>query len=984
MPAQLHKSRLTPVALAVFATLTSPQLFAQSTDQKTEQSASQEVVVSGSRIKRDNYSTSAPLQIIRNEDSVLAGFTTTAEVLQGTAVTGGQAQINNAFGGYVTDGGPGANTIGLRGFTPTRSLILLNGRRMAPSGTRGAVGAADLNTLPTSIVDRIEILKDGSSSIYGSDAVAGVINIITKKNLTGITTSLNVAATEAGGGNSTVFSLAGGFVKDKSRFSGSYQYTERTSLTLADRDWTRCNTDYRRTSSGGVVGEWGSWDFKDPVTGQPKCYPITGTGSNGVTINTIGTSSVAGVGALGSVGTVFNRWRPNAKVTTGLVGYEGVGGGANNLNVRDVFEPRMLNRSLISPTTNHNIYAQGGVDLDVLGNAELYYEVLINRRDSSQTGYRQLSLDYARGSPLIPANLAFSNLGVPSAITNGANIGVRGFIGFGNDTSSQTVDFNRVVVGMRGALGKSGWDYDIAATSTTSKGSYTFESFLTDRMARSLDVVATATGFACKNPADGCVAAPPLSAAVVGGVLPAEWVNYVWRPVTGLSKFKEDVVTATATGALFSLPYGKVKAAVGAEVRRNAIDDTPAADSIAGNLYNLTSSAVTRGSDSAKDLFAEVEVPLLKNVPGAQELSLNASSRWADYKSYGSGSTYKLGALWSLEKWVTLRATTGTSYRAPALYEQFLGPTTGFLSGTGDPCNSWDNPALAGSIRAKNCQSEGLPPGFTQNSSLTVVNNGGAAAGLKAETSKNMTLGLVLQPALPSGWGDLSFAVDRFAITVDNGVARAGASSILSRCYDDPGFRSSGGFCRLVTRNANNTLRINDSFVNLATDVVQGVDYTARYSTNLGAGRFRVNMNATRFTKQANKLFSSDPLVDVNGTITNPMWSGNIDMNYSLKDWNFFWGVDWVGSTESNTYFGLDDKTSTYKFDTPTYVRHNVSVRYNNPVGKWNVVVGLRNLTDVKPPMISQGAYNRVGNAPLYSGYDYVGRTYFVNMNKSF
>lgn len=977
MASRIRNVKLSPIMVAVIAAMAAPMAYSQSADQ--------EVVVSGSRIKRDNYSTSAPVQIIRNEDAVLAGFSSTTEVLQGTAVTGGQGQINNAYGGFVTDGGPGANTLGLRGFAPTRSLILLNGRRMAPSGTRGAVGAADLNTLPSSIVDRVEVLKDGASSIYGSDAVAGVVNIITKNNLTGVTAALNQTATEQGGGNTTNFSLAGGFVGDKARFSGSFNHTNRTDMTLRDRDWTQCNTDYRRKLVNGVMGDWGSWDYVDPTTGKPKCYPITGTGSNGVTINTLGTATRAGVPAAGAVGTTFNRWRPNAAVTTGLVGWEGVGGGANNLNVRDVLSDQKFNSSLISPVTNNNLYGQGSVNLNTLGDAELYYEFLMNRRESSQVGFRQLSLDYMYGSPLIPAQLATSLFATPTVISNGQYVGVRGFIGFGNDKSTQTVDFSRAVVGMRGALGKSGWDYDVVAMRSESKGSYMFQSFLTDRMAKSLDVVASGNGYVCRDASGGCVAAPALTPAVIGGQLPAEWVKYVWQDVTGLTKFKEDVVTATATGTLFSVPAGKVKAAFGAEVRRNSIDDTPAADSISGNLYNLTSSAVTRGSDSAKDVFGEIEVPLLKNVPGARELTLNASSRWADYKSYGSASTYKLGALWSLEKSVSVRATTGTSYRAPALYEQFMGATSGFSSAANDPCNNWDSVSNVGSNKAANCASEGLPAGFQQTSSLTIINNGGAAAGLKAETSKNLTVGVIVQPELPSGMGDISMAMDRFAITVNDGVSRAGSGSILSRCYDSVGFKAAGAFCRLVTRTpGSNALRVNDSYVNLATDIVKGYDFTARYSNNVSNGKLRVNFSATRFDVQANKLFADDPLDNANGTLGSPKWSGNLDVNYSAKDWTYFWGLDYVGGADSYGYYGLDPATSSYKFDTPAYFKHNISVKYRNPVQKWDLVVGVRNVTDVKPPVISQGAYSRVGNAILSSSYDYFGRTFFVNMNKSF
>ena len=993
-----------PVALAVMALVlmqsagaqTAPESTAapETTQKSTPTQALEEVVVSGSRIKRDNFSTAAPVTIIRNEDAVSAGFTSTAQVLQSTAITGGQGQINNAYGGFVTDGGPGANTIGLRGFGPTRSLVLLNGRRMAPSGTRGSVGAADLNTLPNSIVDRIEVLKDGASSIYGSDAVAGVVNIITKKNLTSFNVDASTSRPVDGGGNTSNFSISGGHVADDWRFLASYQVNDQEGLTLGQRDWTRCNTDYRRTSVNGVVGDWGSYDYVDPATGKPKCYPISGTGSNGVTINAIGvgtntsgTSVVPGVGAPGSVGTTFNRFRPNAAVTTGLVGYEGVGGLTNNLNVRDTFEPRMLNKTVLSPVRNQNVYAQGGIDLRALGDAELYYEVLLNRRDSSQTGYRQLSLDYQQGSPLIPAGLASSVIYAPQLTTNGKNVGVRAFIGFGNDVSSQTVDFSRVAAGLRGALFNSGWDYDVSMVSSQSNGSYTSYAFLTDRLAQSSNVVVSGSGFACVNPANGCVAAPALTPAVIGGQLPANWVNYVWQPFTGKTNFKESVLTASVTGPVFSLPYGKVKAAFGAEVRRSSIDDTPSAESINGNTFNFSSSTPTRGSDGSKDLFAEVEIPLLKDLPAFQELTLNGSGRRSDYDSYGAASTYKVGYLWTPVKSLTLRGTQGTSYRAPALYEQFLGATSGFLNQSNDPCNNWDSVTNAGTVRAKNCQSEGLPAGFNATSSIQVNGVGGREAGLKAETSENKSFGIIFQPELTTGWGDLSLAVDRFDIKVDNGVASIGGSSILTKCYDDPTFRAGGSFCRLVSARAagTNALIITNGFVNLATDVVRGTDITARYTNNIGTGRLRTNLSLTRYDETSNKLYATDPLVDNNGTLTNPSWSGALDVNYTVQGWNYYYGLEFVGATSSYEYLSQNPDTSTYKLDTPSYILHSASLQYKDTVGKWSATLGVRNIADAKPPVISaQAGYNRVGNAPLYSGYDYMGRRVFLNVSKSF
>ena len=940
------------------------------------------VTVTGSLIHRDTFSSISPVQVITREESTLAGFSTATGILQGTAVTNGSAQINNAYGGYVTNGGPGANTLSLRGLGATRTLILLNGRRVSPAGSRGSVGSADLNVLPTAMIDRIEVLKEGASSLYGSDAVAGVVNIITKKQMNGVTLEGQYNATEHGGGDETRFSIAGGKVSDRFNISGSLEVYRRNDLTLGDRDWTRCNTDYRRNLAKGNY--WGSGDTIDPLTGQPKCYPITGTGSNGVTINTIGTNNITGVAAAGATGTIFNRWRPNSGVTTGLVGFEGVGGGTTtNTNIRDTFAPGMLKKSLISPAQVKTGFLQGAYKLHALGDAEVYFELLGNQRKSSQTGYRQLSLDYMKGSPLIPSTLAGSTVqSAPTAITNGAALGVRAFIGFGNDKSRQTVDFWKATTGLRGTFFSPDWHYDFMLSKARSDASYTMQSFLTDRMAQSLNVVSNgAGGFVCVNPANGCVAAPKLSTDVIAGKLPANWVNWVFVPVTGNTLYEESTANFSLDGSLFQMPQGMAHGAFGVEFRRAKINDTPALDSINNNLYNLTSSAITRGTDSVWEAYGEVEFPLLSGIKGAEELTVDVSGRHTDYRSYGAQNTYKVNGIYTPISWLTFRASYGTSYRAPALFEQFLGATSGFLNSTIDPCNNYGTDP--GSTRAKNCASEGIPSNFNATNSVAVLTAGGANAGLKAETSKNFNGGLILQPQLPSSIGDVSFAVDYFKVTVNNEVSRAGAGNILQLCYDNPDFRAGGGFCRLVDPRTpgSNALTVHDSYVNLATDIVRGLDFTLRYAREIGPGQFRATAQLTRFLEQSNKLFSDDPLVDYNGMINTPKWSGTLDMTYKVKNWTARYGLDWIGRMQSYDYYGLDRATSPYKFGVPNYFTHALSVQY--ATDSWSATGGVRNLADKTPPSISSGAYNRVGNAPLYSGYDYLGRTYFLNISKS-
>lgn len=559
----------------------------------------QAVTVTGSRIVRDAFNSVSPIDVITREETTLAGFASTTEALQNNAaVTGGSAQINNAFGGYVVNGGGGVNTLGLRGLSATRTLVLLNGRRISPAGSRGAVGAADLNVLPNAMIDRVEILKDGASSIYGSDAIAGVVNIITRNKVDELTLEAQYNTTEDGGGDQSRYSALWGKTGDRFDISGSYEHVQRNELTLADRDWTRCNTDLRRNLAIGDY--WGSGDTIDPLTGQPKCYPITATGSNGVTINTIGTGTTSGIPAQGAIGTSFNRWRSNSAVTTGLVGFEGVGGGQTiNTNIRDTFEPRMLDESMISPVKTDTLFLQGNYDLRRWGDAQAYFEVLANRRESSQTDYRQLSLDYVKGSPLIPANLASSTFSGPSSTTGGKSVGVRGFIGFGNAKNEQTVDYWRATAGLRGYLFDSGWSYDFMLSQARSDADYSSEAFLTDRLAQSLDVVAGPSGgFVCRDASNGCVAAPALTSAVIGGQLPRNWVNWVFAPVVGRTSYQERAANFTVTGRLFDLPDDEARGAFGVEYRKAKIDDTPSIHSQNGNLYNLTSSAVTRGSDS--------------------------------------------------------------------------------------------------------------------------------------------------------------------------------------------------------------------------------------------------------------------------------------------------------------------------------------------------------------------------------------------------
>ena len=1003
-----ERAGLFGLSLLAFSAAAAPQVMAQ--DDPTAAAEEEEaIVVVGSRLRRDQFTADAPIQVITQEESTRAGFVSTTEVLQSNAVTGGGAQINQLFGGLVVNGGGGVNTLGLRGFGPTSTLVLLNGRRLTPAGVRGAVGAADLNTIPSALVDRIEILKDGASSIYGSDAVAGVVNIITNRDFDGFELEAQRNITEAGGGEQSRISLSGGHEFGSLSLLGSVEYYEREAQLYRDRPWSSCPLDGIRDP---VTGE--SFEDIDPLTGELKCWTINFLGSAGVTINTIGTATRAGWGGPGAPGVgAFNRWRPNPANFDGiggnLDGFEGVNGGGNGFANRDTFDPEMLDVDLISPTETFNVFFSGAWDL---GRHEVYGEVLFSRRESSQGNYVQLSLDYPN-NPLLPAELQTGPPQNPlSTFPNPPPIGepgsrmpapyetqVRAFIGFGNVPQVQEVEYTRQVLGIRGDL-FTDWRYDFNIYHGQNEGENIGQNFLVDRIFNSL-VISPAVGgeppelirtiqgvdYVCTitltNPEFGCIPAPQLNAQTIGGQLPGDWVNWVQQRLVESNRYEETAYQLVVDGPLFRLPAGPVLAAFGAEFRDAEIDNTPSLDSQLANVYNFTAGGPTRGSDSVSEFFAETEIPILRDAPFARSLTVNLSARHTDYESYGSDVTYKIGGSWEPIDDLTFRATRGTSYRAPALFEQFLGVNTGFQAGNFDPCNNYGDLDPANQVYI-NCDAEIGDVNFVQNNGVTIFNGGGAATDIFAETSENATIGVAWRPLRDrEGLGELWLAADWFSIELNDSIAQLGAVNILNRCYGSPD-PATEPTCTLITRDANNELSVNNNYINIALQESVGWDLGLRYARALFDGELTVTGNMVLYNVQDFTLFSDLGPVDNNGTLGAPEVAGDMTVGYAQGPWYLRYGVTWVGPMDDYAKNGEDPADSPFILATDDYFLHDASVQYSTD--NWQLTLGVRNLFDEDPPPISSVSafFNTIGQIPLFSGYDFYGRQFFVNVSTRF
>jgi iron complex outermembrane receptor protein len=1028
---------------------TPPPAPAAEDDKKVER-----VVVTGSRLKKNEFTSSAPIQVITREETTLEGLNDTGDILQGSTLSAGSQQINNTFGGFVTQGGPGANTLSLRGLGAQRTLVLVNGRRIAPAGTRGQTGQADLNTIPESMIDRIEILKDGGSSIYGSDAVAGVVNIITRKNYDGIELSGSTNQTFEGGGATYQVNGLWGETFDRGHIMATAEYYRRDPLRLGDRDYFACAQDLVHDSgapvnSSGAAGRLSSGgagsllDIIDPATGQSKCFNLLEGVIDRVAAGGRYIPNAAAVAGGGPFGLDLAGWQ-RVGLTYGQVAQllTGFGGTpvaqydlmnatqraqveaawrANNAIVPND-DPRFLQTTLIAPVTRYSAFVEGSYDL--LPGMEAYTELAFVRRESEQERFRQLfpnvcgagANTYGVFSPSqVPATaLPCAGGALPAVFGGGVVAGgtntnnpmgglARSIAQIPTD-SSQVVDFYRAVLGVKGDFGDKmpligDWSYDLYVQHSRSEADYTNDIIFNDRINATtgpgtcIQALIDISGGSCASIPGGISWFSP--AWINDGVLPANQMAFLFAKEVSHTTYTQSVVNGVVTGDVVELPYGTVAAAVGFEVRRDELDDTPGFNQRNNNLWGQTSAGRTAGDDSVAEVFGEVSIPLLAGMKFAEELTLDASARYTNYDSYGDGSTYKLGLNYQITPEYRLRGTTGTSFRAPALFELYLANLTGFAAQTGlDPCQpTQTNATIQASCAAIGINYQTYNPAV--HASALVLTGGGP--NLTAETSEARTVGFIWTP----DWIDFSVALDYWEFEVNNEVAQFGAANIISACHSQaPVVNPANPFCNLYTRNLTpgpdfgKIVTVNNSYTNISDQTSDGLDLTARYEREFSFGTLLINAQTTWTFTDEIRVFRTFATNTFNGEVYDADFTANVDVRFDWTDWTFFWNID-MASRASNDEgaFSINGDLYTwrgtpfigeYKQYTEFVATHDLSARYR--ADDWSVTFGVQNVLDDPPPNVSQGgAFGKTGNSVAIGGpYDLLGRRAFIEVVKEF
>lgn len=990
----------TPIAAAVSIALAHGSLlmggFAFAQEDVADENEIEEIVTTGSRIRKDVFTSSSPMDVIDMEEASLLGIANVGELLQNSTTAAGSPQVTSVLSAaFVENGGIGTSTISLRGLGANRTLVLLNGRRAGPSGTRGGVSSFDLSVLPLSTIERIEVLKDGASSIYGSDAVAGVVNIITRRQ-DGGTVEGYVSAPSSSGGEQTRLSASWGRDFARGGFRITADYNKQEELARGDRDYFNCGNDYVFDPDTGARA-----DVVDPRTGNFKCSDLTW---GHIWIYDYGATNVPGGRRAqydydGDLGDYIPGYGPvtgpnDMDVPAGWfpTGYDRASSG-----VEQADHPFQDAESLIPESELTTIYAEG--DFQLGDNVELYGEVLLNRRNTYVNSYRQY-WNY------IYSGTAIWGAGGDEASQLSADAGWFGAQWYSptaitdHNDSEITVDYQRFLAGLRGEF-SNGWTWDTTVAYSTSDGDYWDQQIYNDSIRDQNWTLGNDSCVGQVSSVEGlpCVDVRWLSEDVMTGNVTPEERAYLFGEEMGNTKYNQWSFDAFVTGELMELPAGTLSIATGVHYREDEIDDLPGPITLAANGWGSSAAGHTVGDDETQAVFVEFDVPLVNDVPAIENLTLNASARYTDVSSYGDDTTWKVGLNWQIVDSVRIRANKGTSFRTPALFELYLANQTSFGNRSIDPCIGWGQALIDGDITqvtADNCAADpaGLPPDYTGATITPTIITGGGFGVLAAETSTSTTIGIIWQPS----FADLSISIDYYDIEILDEVNQLGATTIVGGCYSSiTGFAFGGTepLCNQFDRSLPNdgVDNVMDSYLNIASQTNRGFDYALRYTNELGGwGSLRFDLSANRQIEDNVQLFLEGSEVDdLNKRIGDPEWVGKYSISLAHGDWEVYYAGRYVGEADDLRYY--TDSVTTVFGETVNQVLYVNSVLYHSLSASYNfedlgirALLGVANLTDEEPPKVSRRGSDvtTVGNSAFYSQYDWLGRRVFMNLTYDF
>ncbi|HET7162357.1 MAG TPA: TonB-dependent receptor [Rhodanobacteraceae bacterium] len=973
---ELSKAVQTALSLgAVAAVGVAGTAFAQNTtttqnDQQQPQTL-QTIVVTGSHIRRVDLETANPVTTVSSAQIQNSGALTLGDLVQDLPqITGSpqNPQVNNG-------GGSGASGANLRGLGSGRTLVLVDGHRMLNQ---------DLNIIPAEMVERIEVLNDGGAVTYGSDAIAGVINFILKKNYQGAQFSANYGISDHDDGQRTGASFIFGQTSDKGSILAGVDYNKQDGISSGARDFSKLAL-YRYY---GNIYAFGS--SRNP---QGRAF-LTTADSNGADA----AAPTAGNYPCGSV--TLNT-----------------GGDSSNLadyhcyTGADSYNYQAVNFDLV-PQERTNAFVKG--DYQLTDNVQAYMTFMHNKTTAS-SALAALPFDAFSDGVIISKDNLYNPFGVdfgPSTNNTTANGGYAQYnyltrwTSVGQRKGENTDTTDQAILGLRGGIGTWNWDasyqygHDSAQSHTV--GDLIYGAQFRQALGPSMLV----------NGVPTCVSTPGDATTAIAGCVPLNIFDANSPEAVAAEQayvatlFSNNLTTrrqfaVDANGPLFSLPAGDVQLAVGADYRKEyahrIIDFLTIANPTDGTCQAPQSACTSglQGGFNVKEAYAELYIPVLKDMPFFHQLNVDLGDRYSKYSLAGSTSNWKVAVEWRPIDDLLLRGTVQKVFRAPTLGNLFAG-SFGSAPAFSDPCIGLSAAELAAHSNA--CVN--VPPNSTfqslQNglSQTTGVGSGSVAAGinLEPEQGKSFDWGVVYSPHYVPG---LTLNADYWRIYLNDTIVGVNATIVSGVCFAD----NTSPLCGLIHRRANGQVAfINQPTVNLGRLDTRGVDFGATYripQMSWLPGQFTLSALGTYLAEYTDTTAPGIEGAQVyhiaghyyNGFGSYPRVRGQVNLDWQSGPWNASWRVQYIGAETAGSMNPAENQNGEsgaqlFAFRIPNIVYNNAQVSYNVQPINTTLSFGVDNMFDKQPPIFTQSI---TLNADTDVGtYDVIGRFYWARATVKF
>lgn len=1051
----------------------------------TAKPAEQAIVITGSRIRSPNLESAVPVTSISGEQLFQTGQVEVGDQLDNLP------QLRSTFSSANSTrflGTRGLNLLDLRGLGTQRTLVLVNGRRHVAADVLSNGVSVDINTIPADLIERVDVVTGGASAVYGSDAVAGVVNFILRKDYQGIQARGQVGMSDHNDAYNQYASILAGqnFGDGRGNVVAAIEYSHNDDFYASKRSGLASNNGFVVTEidpAGSPNGAAGTYDrtFYNDI--RSTTISLGGM----VAIRYPASRAACGVDRYGAAFTCTSLFQPDGSLIpqsgtrVGLapngsfIGGNGYSGREGKLlalspdikrysfNVLGHYEitpalvpfieakyvrvdakgsqsgpffsqGQTLGDLICVSGLNDRSYdtggtgscAQGRVDREAIRLDNPYLSASSRAALASQlTSALSGGVNPNTGGTYTGANAAANRATALAQVQNGTfRFSLRrNFLDLGIRDEDFRRETYRVVGGLKGDF-NGDWNYEISLN----YGEHKEHNQILGNVNRQRYLLAVDTAI---NPATGQVvcrsqidpryagtdrggnpsqlaadiaACVPLNPFGVGNISDAA-KNYLLMNTVATGKITQFDALAFVAGdssQLFSLPGGPIGFSIGGEYRRETLRYNLDPLTQAGYAFYNAIPSFESPSFSVKEAFAEVKLPVLKDVPFFHELTVNGAGRISNYKgAAGTVKTYGVEGVWSPVRDITFRGAYNRSVRAPNLSELYSAQGQNFAPGFADPCSA-RNLATGSATRAANCAAAGRPGGsssaagtydYVYSSSLEIVSGGNP--NLKAEKSDSITIGGYVQPRFLPG---LSISSDYYDITVNNVIASIGsAQTIVNLCYDSPS--TNNPFCGLFQRagasggpRGEEPFRILEgsllqSSANFAKLKVRGIDTQLNYVRKLPIGRLQIQALWTHVLKNESYTNPADPtfkVVSVN-VLGDPKDQVNVDMSLKTGKWQLGYRNRWIGRMYLNTYEdynsvnGLPPQNADYaliKFY-PTMMYHDVRVGYDI-TPRINLYLGVDNLGDKLPP------YGLTGVGGGSAIYDNRGRYYYTGVVAKF